>query len=334
MKWILFILLPFFSFSQLQKEEKKVNIDSLLQTEEYQGIEIEKHTVKKGERMKNIYIKYKIVPGEIYRLNPEAKDSLKVGSVLLIPLEKKVIYREWLNPKWVTQNEKNILKYARIKDSLEIEKKLAFERKKEKENEINRFAALYKNDKSKKSEVKSTLVSIEDIKITAEKIKEINEKNDLIRKKNMEDFYKKLELETKENKIKDSIDQAEIIASKTSNKDKKKIKKEIKFGTPNDHNITLDPKNKENYILHEIEDGETLVTIAKKYKIPDFALLEFNKKVDFNLVLAGNLMKVPDINKENVQSYIFDLIATYRSKNIKYDKDITKKKFTYFNEDE
>jgi LysM repeat protein len=335
MKWILFILLPFFTFSQLQKEdEKKINIDSLLQTEEYQGIEIEKHTVKKGERMKNIYMKYKINPGEIYRLNPEAKDSLKVGSVILIPLEKKFVYREWLNPKWVAQNKKNILEYAQIKDSLEIAKRLAKEKEKDKENESKRLAALNKNEKSKKDEVKSTMVSLEDVKITAEKIKEINKKNDLIRKKNMEDFYAKLELEAKQNKIKDSIEQAEIVVNKSSNKDKKKIKKEIKFGTPNDHNVTLDPKNKENYILHEIEEGETLFMIAKKYKIPDFALLEFNKRVDFNKVLAGNLMKVPDINKKNVQSYIFDLIGAYKNLNIKYDKEITKKKFAYFNEDD
>ena len=113
----LFLLFSFISFSQpLEKKnninntelikvaENKINIDSLLKTDEYIGIEILKHTVKRGERMKNIYMKYKITPGEIYRLNPEAKDSLKLGSILLIPLEKKVVYREWLNPKWVKQN--------------------------------------------------------------------------------------------------------------------------------------------------------------------------------------------------------------------------------------
>ena len=52
MKLIYFIILPFFTFSQAVVEEKKINIDSLLQTEEYQGIEIEKYTVKKGERMR------------------------------------------------------------------------------------------------------------------------------------------------------------------------------------------------------------------------------------------------------------------------------------------
>jgi hypothetical protein len=345
MKLIYFILLPFFTFSQVVAEEKKINIDSLLQTDEYQGIEIERYTVKKGERMRNIYLKYKITPGEIYRLNPDAKDSLKVGSVLLIPLNKKVVYREWLNPKWVKQNEAKLKREKLKKDSLEVEKRIAESKRIEEEKELKRIAKnkpknnLKKDGTGiidgKKEEVKKTDTPIANVK----KPQKTNDQKikDSIAKKLRDDFYAKEEQEKNELRIKDSISRVELSSNEKSNKKDKKKKKEKKvviYGSPDDHDVKLDAKNKEHYILHEIEEGETLVSIAKKYKVPDYALLEFNKRVDFNKVMAGNLMKVPNVEKEIVQSYIINLIEVYKSKNIKYDKDITKKKFAYTNEED
>jgi LysM repeat protein len=324
MKWILYLLLPFFTFSQTEKQEvKKINIDSLLQTDEYQGIEIEKYTVKKGERLRNIYLKYKITPGEIYRLNPEAKDSLKVGSVLLIPLQKKVVYREWLNPKWVKQNEVK-LKYRKKKENIKKDTINIAENKTNDKKIINK-----KNNKSGNNKIELLNNKIEP------KITNVKPKDTIIQNTNktISEEIKKQDIETI---VKDTIYKEEIVeeVSNKKKKNKKKSKKEEKYGSPEDHNVFLDPKNKAHYVLHEIEDGETLISIAKDYKVPVYALLEFNKKVDFNKVMAGNLMKVPNIEKEIVQKFIIDLITVYKSKNIKYDKDVTKKEFTYNDEDE
>jgi LysM repeat protein len=339
MKWILFVFLPFITYSQIQKvEEKKINIDSLLQTKEYEGIEIEKHTVKKGERMRNIYLKYKITPGEIYRLNPEAKDSLKVGSVLLIPLQKKVVYREWLNPNWVKQNEAKLLRELKVKDSLAYAKRIAITKKLQEEKELKKNKNNPKKNNSKKVETKKVETPISITKVEPiEKEKNIKKTQDSIAKQIKDDYFAKIDKENTDKKIKDSIAISELSKDESSNKKSKKSKKEkkeIKYGTPDDHDVFLDPKNKEHYILHEIEEDETLISIAKKYNVPDYALLEFNKRVDFKKVMAGNLMKVPNVEKEVVQSYIFDLIAAYKTKNIKYDKDVTKKKFTYTNDDD
>jgi LysM repeat protein len=46
-----------------------------------------KHTVEKGETITEIARKYKVTPFDIYQLNPEAKTSLQVNSVLKIPVE-------------------------------------------------------------------------------------------------------------------------------------------------------------------------------------------------------------------------------------------------------
>lgn len=48
-----------------------------------------KHTVEKGETVVSIAKKYKITPYDIYRLNPDAQNGIKVDSTLLIPKESK-----------------------------------------------------------------------------------------------------------------------------------------------------------------------------------------------------------------------------------------------------
>src|SRR3970282_226565 len=46
---------------------------------------IKKHTIVKGETVSSIAEKYEVKQSEIYKLNPKAKDLLKLNSVLLIP---------------------------------------------------------------------------------------------------------------------------------------------------------------------------------------------------------------------------------------------------------
>lgn len=48
-----------------------------------------KHKVEKGETVASIAKKYKITPYDIYRLNPDSKNGLKVDTVLLIPKASK-----------------------------------------------------------------------------------------------------------------------------------------------------------------------------------------------------------------------------------------------------
>jgi cell wall-associated NlpC family hydrolase len=45
-----------------------------------------KHTIVKGETISSIAEKYEVKPSEIYKLNPKAKNLLKLNSVLLIPI--------------------------------------------------------------------------------------------------------------------------------------------------------------------------------------------------------------------------------------------------------
>ena len=50
-----------------------------------QGKTYHKHTVSKGETIKQIAEKYKVTPYDIYKLNPDSQSALKESSVLLIP---------------------------------------------------------------------------------------------------------------------------------------------------------------------------------------------------------------------------------------------------------
>ena len=45
-----------------------------------------KHTIVKGETISSIAEKYDVKQSEIYKLNPKAKNLLKLNSVLLIPV--------------------------------------------------------------------------------------------------------------------------------------------------------------------------------------------------------------------------------------------------------
>jgi len=57
---------------------------ALLSTPAY-AQDLKKHKVAKGETVVSIAKQYKITPYDIYRLNPDAKNGLKLDSVLLIP---------------------------------------------------------------------------------------------------------------------------------------------------------------------------------------------------------------------------------------------------------
>lgn len=69
-QWLFTILVIVFSisFSVAAKQEKFI-----------------KHTVLKGETVTQISQKYKVTPYDIYRLNPDSQNGIKLNSVLLIP---------------------------------------------------------------------------------------------------------------------------------------------------------------------------------------------------------------------------------------------------------
>lgn len=48
-----------------------------------------KHTVAQGETVTQIAKKYQVTPYDIYKLNPEAKSSISINSILLIPVTEK-----------------------------------------------------------------------------------------------------------------------------------------------------------------------------------------------------------------------------------------------------
>uniref|UniRef100_UPI00404B34B4 LysM peptidoglycan-binding domain-containing protein n=1 Tax=Flavobacterium sp. TaxID=239 RepID=UPI00404B34B4 len=48
-----------------------------------------KHTVLQGETITQIAKKYQVTPYDIYKLNPEAKSSISINSILLIPVTEK-----------------------------------------------------------------------------------------------------------------------------------------------------------------------------------------------------------------------------------------------------
>jgi LysM repeat protein len=47
-----------------------------------------KHTVSKGETIKQIATKYKVTPFDIYKLNPDSQDGVAENDILLIPVQK------------------------------------------------------------------------------------------------------------------------------------------------------------------------------------------------------------------------------------------------------
>ncbi|AXG75075.1 LysM peptidoglycan-binding domain-containing protein [Flavobacterium arcticum] len=53
--------------------------------------EYKKHTVTKGETVRDIAKKYKVTPYDIHRLNPDAKNGVKDNMVLLIPTQGAVV---------------------------------------------------------------------------------------------------------------------------------------------------------------------------------------------------------------------------------------------------
>jgi LysM repeat protein len=59
-----------------------------------------KHTVKKGETIQDIALKYQVTPFDIYRINPDSRSELKDKMVLLIPNKTTV------NKKTTSQNFK------------------------------------------------------------------------------------------------------------------------------------------------------------------------------------------------------------------------------------
>ena len=50
----------------------------------------DKHTVKEGETIAQIALKYKVAPLDIYKLNPDAQTGLKPNSVLLLPKKGEI----------------------------------------------------------------------------------------------------------------------------------------------------------------------------------------------------------------------------------------------------
>jgi LysM repeat protein len=58
-----------------------------------------KHTVAKGETIATIAQKYKVTPYDIYKLNPDSQNGLKVSSVILIPTKEALISKSNSNPK-------------------------------------------------------------------------------------------------------------------------------------------------------------------------------------------------------------------------------------------
>lgn len=51
----------------------------------YSQDKVTKHVVAKGETIKQIAQQYKVTPLDIYKLNPDAQNGLKLNTVLLIP---------------------------------------------------------------------------------------------------------------------------------------------------------------------------------------------------------------------------------------------------------
>ncbi|MFN3640692.1 MAG: LysM peptidoglycan-binding domain-containing protein, partial [Flavobacterium sp.] len=50
-----------------------------------------KHKVSKGETITQISVKYKVTPYDIYKLNPDAQNGLNENSILLIPINEKLV---------------------------------------------------------------------------------------------------------------------------------------------------------------------------------------------------------------------------------------------------
>lgn len=68
-------------------------------------------------------------------------------------------------------------------------------------------------------------------------------------------------------------------------------------GTPID-SLRLETINGKQYIIHQIDEKETLYSISRKYNVPITAILEVNPAADGGLA-TGQLLKVPYVFKGN-----------------------------------
>lgn len=82
-----------------------------------------KHTVNTNETIQTIAKKYKVTPFDIYKLNPDSQNGIKVTDVLLIPksiekIEEKVKFKETIQskPKDVAQQKPKELVKAKTKE--------------------------------------------------------------------------------------------------------------------------------------------------------------------------------------------------------------------------
>lgn len=60
-----------------------------------------KHTVIQGETISQIAQKYQVTPYDIYKLNPEAKSSLALNTILLIPVTEKQVSTDQTNNSFI-----------------------------------------------------------------------------------------------------------------------------------------------------------------------------------------------------------------------------------------
>ncbi len=67
------------------------------------------------------------------------------------------------------------------------------------------------------------------------------------------------------------------------------------FGSPMD-SLRLETINGKQYIIHQIDQKETLYSISRRYNVPITAILEVNPSADGGLA-TGQLLKVPYISK-------------------------------------
>ncbi|MGQ2984222.1 PBP1 and LysM peptidoglycan-binding domain-containing protein [Flavobacterium sp.] len=73
-----------------------------------------KHTVKKGETISSVAKQYQVTPYDINRLNPDAKNGLKEGATLLIPIANKEVAK----PKEVPTKVANTIHTVEPKETL------------------------------------------------------------------------------------------------------------------------------------------------------------------------------------------------------------------------
>lgn len=265
-----------------------------------------KHTVAKGETIATIAQKYKVTPYDIYKLNPDSQNGLKVNSVILIPNKDSVVSNSNSEPKVFS----SAFSSDKPKTHLVLAKETMYSISKkynvsisdlEKWNPILKTEGLQPGQVLKVSEAKITTVDKvtpldkEKVLVTTKNIKTIN--HVVLPKETKYGIAKQHgisveELEKQNPEIKDSLPIGFNLKIISTNKTTSVVTTDIIESLPKQGEIASPVTNNSNTINYTVKLGETLYSLSKMFNLTQERLVQLNPELQ-NGVQEGMILNLP-----------------------------------------